>query len=341
MKTQAATLGICKNARCNIEGNGPVEIYEGPGKYCPNCGELLQPYIPDRPQRWSDPAPAPEKLATPPVIGVPNTPPRRRWRLRRTLIGGSIVTIVAAAAVVVSHTVAGGRPSPAPVVGVCASSMTGRLARDVLGAYIAQNRGYADHFEIRENGCDVRFSTTFDMTRQGIGGNVLGHDGVVAIVNPQNPISELSFEQLRGVLTGSVLSWASMHGANKPIVVYLPENSTDEARIVSTAILHGAPVGSAVIRVPSSADAVRAVAAANGRNAIGMVAFSAAVPGKVLALHTFAAPSILSISEGRYPLALGVMVNAWRIRDGSVPGLLAYATSDGAKAVAARDGFVP
>ncbi len=343
MKTQSPTLGICKNARCNTEANGPIEIYDGPGKFCPNCGELLQPYIPDRPRRWPDASLPPEKIVPPPApSAVPATTlPRRRWNLRRALVGGSAITVIALAAVVVSHTVAGGRPSAATMVGVCGSSITTRLAHDVLGAYVAQNRAYEDHFEIRTTECDVRFSTTLDPTRRSLGGNLVGHDGVVAIVNPQNPIAELSIRQLRSVLTGNVRTWTSLHGANGPIVAYLPADATDEARLVSRALLNGAPVGSAVIRVPSSADAVRAVAAANGRNAIGMVAFSAAVPGKVLAIRTFAAPSILSISEGRYPLALGVTVNAWQIRDGSVPGLVAYATSDGAKAVAARDGFVP
>jgi hypothetical protein len=83
------------------------------------------------------------------------------------------------------------------------------------------------------------------------------------------------------------------------------------------------------------------VVAANGRNRIGMVAFSTAVPAKVVALHPFPPPSALSIGEKQYPLTIGVTINAMKMGDQSVSGLLAYATTPGAKALAVRDGFVP
>src|ERR1700730_9593270 len=43
----AMTQGICRNPTCPTAANAtPVERYPGPGEYCPECGELLEPVAP-------------------------------------------------------------------------------------------------------------------------------------------------------------------------------------------------------------------------------------------------------------------------------------------------------
>jgi hypothetical protein len=348
MKKDAPSLGICTNAECIELKLGPAERYPGPGQYCPNCGDLLQLYDPQKPPRWC----APERPVTAaPTVHTPST-----WFKRRTIVGVLILAVGASSLLVASNLSASERPSAATMFGVCGSSVTNRLAHDIVGAFVAQNQAYANRIEVRATDCAVRFSTALDAGHPGnaprIGtfrwraraaslGSMLGHDGVVAIVNPENPVSRLTVEQLRQVYAGHVRNWTLLHGPNEPMEIYLPADATDEARVVSSAILHGGPVGSSVIRLPTSADVVHAVVAANGRNRIGVVAFSTAVPAKVVALQPFPAPSTLSIGDKQYPLTIGVTVNASKIGDQSVSGLLAYATTADAKALAVRDGFVP
>lgn len=375
MKKDAPSLGICTSAECIELKLGPLERYPGAGQYCPNCGELLQLFDPQKPPRWSaaersaQPAPAPSPAPKPALEAEPApaaqttvvTPSRvhtfPRWSKRRTVMGALVVAIGAGALIVAPHLSASERSSAATTTfGVCGSSVTNRLAHDIVGAFVAQHQAYVNRIEVRDTDCAVRFSTALDSGQPAPGlrtetpgssrvaaafGSVLGHDGVVAIVNPANPVSRLTVEELRQVYVGHVRNWTSLHGRNEPVAIYLPADATDEARIVSSAILHGGPLGSSVIRVPTSADVVRAVVAANGRNRIGMVAFSTAVPAKVVALHPFPAPSILSIAQKQYPLTIGVTINALKMGDQSIAGLLAYAATDGAKAVAAQDGFVP
>ena len=252
-------------------------------------------------------------------------------------------------------------------VGVCSSSMTERVARDILHEFSVQNRSLAEHFELRQIDCGARFLIALydgrgrrsgaadpmsaeQRTRMSEGHSgrhvrmsqsIIGRDAVVAIVNPQNPVGQMSVEQLRKIVAGDLANWISLGGRSLPIVVYLPADSTDEARVVSAALMHGVTIGKSVVRVPSSADAVRAVVAANGSTAIGLVAFSAAVPGKVLALQEFPAPSILSIGDGRYPLSVAVTVaSADDARYIPIRGLLAFASTDDAKAIAERAGII-
>jgi PBP superfamily domain len=364
MKKQPASLGICTSAECIELKLGPVERYPGAGQYCPNCGELLQHYDPAKPPRWrmgerpaqpeAKPEPAPATQSNVDAAARVHAPPR--WFKRRTVIGALIISLGAGSLLVAPRLSASERSSAATMFGVCGSSVTNRLARDIVGAFVAQNRAYANRIEVRDTDCAVRFSTALDtghstgaartgslrtQARAAALGSVVGHDGVVAIVNPQNPVSRLTVEQLRQVYLGNVRNWTSLHGRNAPIAIYLPADATDEARVVSSAILLGGRIGSSVIRLPTSADVVRAVVAANGGNRIGMVAFSTAVPAKVVALHPFPAPSILSIGDKQYPLTIGVTINALKFGDQSISGLLAFATTADAKAVALRDGFVP
>ena len=255
------------------------------------------------------------------------------------------VSVVAVAGVMDhAHPATAITPTTTATVGVCGTSMSARLAADIATAYAALPEARFKSFELRSANCDVGFFAALDQPKgsgSGVGsavGSVVARDGIVAIVNPQNPITSVNIRQLRRIFSGATRDWALVGGGKGPITVYLADATTDESRVVTADLLSGAPVGSTVIRLASTRDVVAAVAAANGRNAIGMVPFSAAEPGKVLAIEHFPPPSIISIADQQYPIVL--TVRAWSA-SGALPEFLNYATSKSAQAVAVRDGFVP
>ena len=359
MKPKLATLGICRSAACLAAGN-PVERYAGPGRFCPSCGEWLQPYVPGK-SAWSLPeSPSPNPEEPTPSAATPPKP-------REALIGASffrshphagraalVIVIGAIVTFAILRTTAMGNSAGRGTVGVCGSSMTERVARDLLHDYGARNAALAEHFELRTTNCGVQFSVVLRRHPRGFAADprsavhkvmpsesTIGRDGVVAIVNPQNRVGKMSAEELRKIVAGDLANWTSLGGRSAPIVVYLPADSTDEARVIAVALMKGAAVGTSVVRVPTSADVVRAVVAANGTDAIGIVAFSAAVPGKIVTLHEFPVPSVLSIGDWGYPLSVAVTVASAEVaRDPIVSGLLSYAGSGDAKAVAQRAGII-
>ena len=102
------------------------------------------------------------------------------------------------------------------------------------------------------------------------------------------------------------------------------------------------PVGATVVRVASSSAAVHAVAAPSGANALALVAFSMAVPAKVVRLAGVPAPSVLSIANGTYPLAVCVVAvpaDPDRVAAAGGGGLSTFAASPDAQAIAQRDGI--
>lgn len=49
--------------------------------------------------------------------------------------------------------------------------------------------------------------------------HVIARDALVPIVNPRNPVSNLTVEQLRQIYSGEISNWQQLGGANEPIIV--------------------------------------------------------------------------------------------------------------------------
>lgn len=50
-------------------------------------------------------------------------------------------------------------------------------------------------------------------TASGLTGTVLAYDGIAVIVNAENPVADLSVEQITQIFTGSVTDWSELGGA--------------------------------------------------------------------------------------------------------------------------------
>ena len=53
----------------------------------------------------------------------------------------------------------------------------------------------------------------------GLTGTVLAYDGIAVIVNPNNPVSDLSVEQIAEIYTGQVTNWSQVGGIDAEIVL--------------------------------------------------------------------------------------------------------------------------
>jgi phosphate transport system substrate-binding protein len=70
--------------------------------------------------------------------------------------------------------------------------------------------------------CDIGLSSralTADELAQGLEETVLAYDGIALVVNPQNPVSNLSLDALAAIYTGQITNWQDVGGADGPIVV--------------------------------------------------------------------------------------------------------------------------
>ena len=47
-------------------------------------------------------------------------------------------------------------------------------------------------------------------TSEGVSSQVIAMDGIAVIVNQENPLDELSSDQVKGIYTGEILDWAEL-----------------------------------------------------------------------------------------------------------------------------------
>ena len=75
---------------------------------------------------------------------------------------------------------------------------------------------------VSEGRCDIGLSSRNlkdEEAANGLKATVLALDGIAVIVNPENPITELSLEQIAKVYTGEITNWSELGGNDAEIVV--------------------------------------------------------------------------------------------------------------------------
>jgi hypothetical protein len=229
---------------------------------------------------------------------------------------------------------------PALNVRVCTSTMTDRVANQLLNAYSAHHQIWPYHFTVTQAGnaaCDVRFLAG----PAGTSPTLFARDGVVVVVNPQNAIARLEIEQVRGVFSGRIVDWSQLGGRSGPIFAAVPDAGSDEAQELAARLMGGQALGPHVIRSYTAQQIARWVSSPSGTGSIGVLPFSVALPAKVLALGSSAPPSSLSIGDGRYPMAMGMLAESdFRFPSRLAAALLAFANSHDAGEPISRSALV-
>lgn len=155
---------------------------------------------------------------------------------------------------------------------------------------------------VLEGRCDIGLSSrelTAEEIGRGAAGRVLALDGIAVIVHPDNPVPELTQEQLADIFTGKISRWAELRGKDRPIAVYGREAGSG-TRTAFEAVL--GTTGRCAYRNEycSTGDVIGNVAA--NPNAIGYVSLSA-VNGTVKALAVDGVCCELNtVRDGTYPI---------------------------------------
>jgi len=180
---------------------------------------------------------------------------------------------------------------------------------------------------------------------------VLGYDGIAVIVNPANPVRQLTVGHLAALLSGKLASWAELGGADvRPSLLGRPtysgthafmrdkvvrrgdKQSTEEFAASTRVLEHSAALVDAVAKDPA---------------AVAYVGMGWVKPGVVaLALapsdgQPFVSASAETVRAGTYPISRPLLLYTRGEPQGEVRRLLQFALAgDGRKLVAAHD-FIP
>ncbi len=195
---------------------------------------------------------------------------------------------------------------------------------------------------VLEGRCDIGLasrSLTEAEKARGLRETVFAYDAIVPIVHPENPVRDLSLEQIAGIYAGEVVNWQEVGGNDERIVVIGREAGSGTRDGFESAT---GTVGRCRYRqeLTSSGDIVTAVA--QNPAAIGYVSM-AAVGERVCALHVDGVEATEdSVRSGAYAIQrpFVLLTVPASTQSDATKKFLAFACSEEARALISAAGVV-
>jgi phosphate transport system substrate-binding protein len=182
---------------------------------------------------------------------------------------------------------------------------------------------------------------------------VVARDAIAIIVNPNNPISQLSLQQLSDIYSGKINNWQELGGEDRPIVRLSREtNSGTHVYFLEQVLRLGDKndktlFSTDTLLLPSS-EVIGAEIRSNP-NAIGYDGLGYVTPDmKVVAVTdirgedpVFVYPSAESVNDGTYPIARDLYMYTAGEPHGFIKTYLEWIFTPQAQDIVTRLGFVP
>jgi len=121
----------------------------------------------------------------------------------------------------------------------------------------------------------------------------IGTEDVLVILNPQNPVHQLSAEQVRGLFSGEIQTWKDITGSDSPVEIWSYPHGEDVEQVFEQAVLSGSPITSTARLANSPEEMARAVA--KDINAVGILTRHWKT-GDVLEVYTAVSAPVLVIT---------------------------------------------
>ena len=180
---------------------------------------------------------------------------------------------------------------------------------------------------------------------------VIARDAIAVIVNPENPVSELTLQQISDIYSGKINNWKEVGGEDRPIVRLSREtNSGTHVYFLETVLRLGDKNNKTLfsmdtLLLPSSEGIIYEVR--QNPNAIGYDGLGY-VPHdlKMIAIAkeqggAYVLPSADTVNDGTYPIARDLYMYTAGQPTGAVKAYLDWILSPAAQAIVTKLGFVP
>ena len=138
---------------------------------------------------------------------------------------------------------------------------------------------------------------------EGLTSTTFALDGIAIIVNNENPVADLSLEQIKGLADGTITNWSEVGGPNEDIVlVTRPSSSGTRATFQKYALDGNEEASNASMETDDSGVLLQNVKDTKG--AIGYVALSYLVddPGVSTVAIDGVEPTLENTYSGKYPV---------------------------------------
>jgi phosphate transport system substrate-binding protein len=181
--------------------------------------------------------------------------------------------------------------------------------------------------------------------------HIIARDAIAVIVNPENPVSELTLQQISDIYSGKINNWQEVGGEERPIVRLSREtNSGTHVYFLETVLRLGSKEDKTLfsmdtLLLPSSEGIIAEIR--QNPNALGYDGLGY-VPKdlKMIAIAkeagaSYVLPSIQTVNDKSYPIARDLYMYTNGEATGVVKEYLDWILSEEAQEIVVELGFVP
>jgi len=166
----------------------------------------------------------------------------------------------------------------------------------------------------------------------------IARDGIAVIVHKDNPVENLSLEQLRDIFTGKIANWKELGGKNMPIVVVSRDTSSGTFETFKEKVLKNAKVKDQAIMTAANQAVLTTVMDTPG--AIGYVGIGFVSDDiKVLSINGIKA-SKDSVIKGTYPVSRKLYMYVNGEPQGLVKRYIDFVLSEEGQSIVEEIGYV-
>ena len=180
---------------------------------------------------------------------------------------------------------------------------------------------------------------------------IIARDAIAIIVNPENPVDNLTLQQISDIYSGKINNWKELGGEDRPIVRLSREtNSGTHVYFLEEVIRLGEKENTTLfardtLLLPSSEGIgaeIRQNPNAIGYDGLGYVTEEMKVLGVASAGSSdFTLPSSVTVNSGAYPIARDLYMYTRDVPTGTIKEYLDWILSPEAQNIVTELGFVP
>ena len=174
---------------------------------------------------------------------------------------------------------------------------------------------------------------------------IVAYDALAVVVNPSNPVTQLTREQLEDIFRGKITNWKEVGGEDRKIVVYSRETSSGTYEFFKESVLDNKNYMSSILSMPATGAIIQSVKQTKGAiGYIGLAYLNRYV--KPLAVsydggEHYAVPSVQTAADGSYPIVRPLYYYYDAAKEQTVSSFISYALSPEGQKSVLEQGFVP
>jgi len=174
---------------------------------------------------------------------------------------------------------------------------------------------------------------------------IMGYDALSVIVNPSNPVSKLTREQLEGIFTGKITNWKQVGGQDLKIIVYSRETSSGTYEFFKETVLKKKNFASNALLMAATGAVVQSVSQTKG--AIGYVGL-AYLEKDIKALDVsfdqgknFVEPTVQNAKIKKYPITRPLYYYYISSKEAAFKPFINFILSAEGQKIVLAEGYVP